>query len=119
MDKVKQILEAQYKGRCKIIEYQSVKDHVTHKITQQEVTVNENIACRLSFERITNTAENTINNVTIQGAKLFCSPDIVIKAGSKIEVTQSNMTKAYKNSSVPAVYDTHQEIFLEEFKGWT
>ena len=38
---------------------------------------------------------------------------------SKIVVTKKNsFVEDYKNSGKPAVYDTHQEIILENFKGW-
>lgn len=45
-------------------------------------------------------------------------PDVVIKAGSKIIVTQHGRTTEYSNSGVPAVYPTHQEIMLTLFNGW-
>ena len=50
--------------------------------------------------------------------KLFISPDVLIKAGSKIIVTQHGRTTEYSNSGVPAVYPTHQEIMLTLFEGW-
>lgn len=49
--------------------------------------------------------------------KLFISPDVAIKAGSKIIVTQHGRTTEYSNSGVPAVYPTHQEIMLTLFNG--
>ncbi|HBG5847838.1 TPA: hypothetical protein OUL20_003776, partial [Clostridioides difficile] len=52
-----------------------------------------------------------------QKIKLFISPDIEIKAGSKLIITnQNNITKEYIRSGEPAIYPNHQEIILELFK---
>lgn len=65
------------------------------------------------------TGAHSIKVYTVsQSVKLFISPDIVIKAGSKIIVTQHGRTTEYSNSGVPAVYPTHQEIMLTLFEGW-
>ena len=53
-----------------------------------------------------------------QTIKLYIYPDINIKNGSKIIVTQNGKKQEYKNSGEPARYETHQEIMLELFKGW-
>lgn len=53
-----------------------------------------------------------------QGTKLFTVPEIQIKPGSKIIVTQNGVTTVYSSSGVPAVYPTHQEVILELFEGW-
>ncbi|MGL4791304.1 MAG: hypothetical protein ACRCW1_07840, partial [Anaerotignaceae bacterium] len=47
-----------------------------------------------------------------QGIKLFLNPDISVKAGSEIEVTQYGITKVFDCSSQPIVYESHQEIEL-------
>lgn len=101
-----------------VSEYQKVKDPVTALTSYKEVVVLENQPCKLSFESIT-TAIQTEAAVTIsQAVKLFLSPDITIKPGSKLKVTQTGVTTEYSSSGVPAVYPTHQEIMLELFDGW-
>lgn len=50
--------------------------------------------------------------------RLFLAPEIKVAPGSKITITQNGVVGEYKNSGVPAMYDTHQEIMLELFKGW-
>ena len=57
-------------------------------------------------------------DAALQATKLFISPDITIKPGSKITVTQTGVTTEYTGSGVPAVYPTHQEIMLELFESW-
>ena len=51
-----------------------------------------------------------------QTVKLFIAPDIQIKAGSKITVTQAGVTAMYTHSGKATVYDTHQEILLDLFE---
>lgn len=117
--KARTALESLYDGTCNIIEHQKIKK--ANKSTGfQDVTVLENEPCRLSFKTIGSTiqAENAASAV-IQVTILFISPDIVIKPGSKIVVTQNNITTEYANSGEGAMYDTHQEIILELFKGWS
>jgi hypothetical protein len=47
------------------------------------------------------------------------APEIHVKPGSKLTITQNGVTTEYKNSGEPALFDTHQEIILELFKGWS
>ncbi|EQF03283.1 hypothetical protein QEI_0865, partial [Clostridioides difficile CD129] len=47
-----------------------------------------------------------------QTIKLFISPDIEIKAGSKLIIND----KEYVRSGESAIYPNHQEIILELFK---
>lgn len=48
-----------------------------------------------------------------QTVKLFCAPELVIPAGSDIEVKHRGRVLTFRASGVPAVYDSHQEIPLE------
>ena len=43
---------------------------------------------------------------------LFIRPDLTIKAGSVIEVTQHGITTKYRRSGTPTVYTNHQEVIL-------
>lgn len=110
-------LERMYQGRATVIEYQKVKDE-WGMTNFQEVTVLEDQPCKLSFETLTSTSGGDQVATVSQSVKLFISPDMVIKAGSKIIVTQHGRTTEYSNSGVPAVYPTHQEIMLTLFEGW-
>lgn len=106
-------IESQYEGLLTVTEYQDVTNPITHITHSEKVVVLENQPCKLSFETIT-TAIQTETAATIsQAVKLFVSPDITIKAGSMLTVTQNGVTTEYTSSGVPAVYPTHQEIMLE------
>lgn len=118
-------VESLYDGVCDIIEY--------HKVTKsnkstgfEEVTVLSKQPCRLSYKASTSmslsikstTENNNLSSSMEQMIKLIISPDITIKQGSKIVVTQNGKTVAYKGSGQPAIYTTHQEITLDLFEGW-
>lgn len=115
----KSCLEAAYEGLCTVIECQYIKDPATKIKQQKEEVVLENQPCRLSFEKTAAAAQTETAAAVSQGIKLFISPEIQIKPGSKILVKQNGMCGVYAASGVPAVYKTHQEIMLELFERWT
>ena len=80
------------------------------------MVVLENQPCKLSFETLKAAVQTDSAATITQVTKLFVSPDISIRAGSKITVSQDNVTTDYTCSGVPAVYPTHQEIILELFE---
>lgn len=112
-------IESTYDGVAIVEEYQKVKDEVTKLTNGKAVIVLENQPCRLSFERLQIVNQTEAAASMTQTTKLFISPDIVIKPGSKITVTQAGKTTAYTYSGAPAFYDTHQEIMLELFEDWS
>ena len=111
-------IESTYFGLVTVSEYQKVKAPVTALTSYKEVVVLENQPCKLSFESITTAVQTEAATTISQATKLFISPDITIKPGSKLTVTQTGVTTAYTGSGVPAVYPTHQEIMLELFESW-
>lgn len=114
----KKAIESTYAGIVTVSEYQKVKDPVTHLTSYKEVVVLENQPCKLFFESITTAIQTEAAATISQAVKLFISPDITIKPGSKIQVIQTGVTTEYSSSGVPAVYPTHQEIMLELFDSW-
>lgn len=112
-------IERTYNGLVTVTDHQKVKDEITKLTEYKDVTVLENQPCKLSFERITTAIQSESSASITQTTKLFLSPDIVIKPGSKLTVTQVGVTNDYICSGVPAVYPTHQEIMLELFERWT
>ncbi len=116
--RAKTCIESAYEGLCTVIECQYIKDPATKIKQQNEVVVLENQPCRLSFEKMAATAQTETATVVSQGIKLFISPEITIKPGSKIFVSQNGMHGVYKASGEPAIYQTHQEIMLELFQEW-
>lgn len=112
--------EKLYDCKCDIVEYQEMIK-LNKSTGFGEVTTYQNQSCKISYETL-----STINIVGDNGAevplstKLFISPDIKIKTGSKIKVTNSlGEVIEYKSSGEPAMYDTHQEIMLELFESWS
>lgn len=110
-------IESQYDAECDIIELQPVTENNIRK-NNKEFTVQEKKPCRISFEDIYSNEETDTEAKKAQKIKLFIAPELVIKPGSKIVVTGRGRTTIYKNSGEAAVYNTHQEIMLELWKGW-
>lgn len=118
MVKIRKVKELMYIGLCTVIEYRKVKKE--NKSTGfEEVTVLENIPCKLSFKNLSSSVETDKASIINQSISLILVPEVKINSGSKIIVTQNGVTTEYKNSGVHAVYTTHQEIMLELFKGWS
>ena len=103
-------------GKATIYEYQEVTDPETWQTNHQLVPIVVDEPCRLSHSR-----ENTVNisngaPYVGQTIALFIKPDLTIKEGSVIEVTQHGVTNKYKRTSKPAVYTNHQEVMLELYE---
>ena len=115
---VRKAIESQYDSACDIYEKKKIKNPDTKITTSKEIKVYQEQKCRVSFED-TFVAYNTDTETRVSvKIKLFISPDIIINPGSKIVVTKKGKVTIYKSSGIPAIYDTHQEILLKEFKGY-
>lgn len=111
-------IESTYEGVLTVTEHQKVTNEKSKLTGYQDVVVIESQPCHLSFETLNSAVQSESAAAVTQVTKLFVSPDIVIKAGSKITVTQAGVTTDYTNSGIPAVYETHQEIILKLFERW-
>jgi uncharacterized protein len=111
-------IESMYEHTCTVIEYQKIKDPVKKTTGSKEVIVLEDKPCKLSYSTVKSVTQTENASALQQVVKLFIAPEIVIKEGSKLSITKDNITKDYKNSGVPAIFPSHQEIVLELFKGW-
>ncbi|MCD7819272.1 MAG: hypothetical protein LUH07_09520 [Lachnospiraceae bacterium] len=107
-----------YCGVCTVTEYQDVTDETTKITRQQEVETLTEQPCNLSFETLDTVDQTDTAAALTQGLKLFIAPEVTIKAGSKLTVTQNGVTGVYAMSGEPAVYADHQEIMLKLFEGW-
>lgn len=110
-------IEKLYIGSMTVIEYQDVK-MLNHSTQSQEVTVLEDVPCRVSFSSLPNAVESSTAASISQQIEVFCAPEWAIKAGSKLVITQNNVTTEYKASGVPAMHEGHQEINVILFDGW-
>ena len=115
---VRKAIEMTYTGRCTITEHQKVKK--ANKSTGfEDKVVLEDQPCRLSFEKVTSNSQGETAATVVQIIKVILAPEIKIKPGSKLTITQNGVTTEYSSSGEPAIYNTHQEIVLELFKGWS
>lgn len=113
---VKNPLSILWTGRCTIYEYQNVTDPETYQTTQKEVPVLIGEPCRLSYNHEQATDIKSGAAIVSQSITLFIRPDLVIKPGSVIEITQNGITEKYKGSGKPAVYTNHQQIILQLYE---
>ena len=109
-------IEATYFGTLTVTELQKVKNEKSKLMEESEVVVLQDQPCRLSFEKLQTAIQSESAATITQSTKLFVSTDVTIKAGSKLTVTQDNVTTDYTRSGAPSTYPTHQEITLELFK---
>lgn len=100
-----------YVDTCSVIECRKVID-VNGIHHEEEVTVYENVPCKLTHKTITQVVDGVEPKMSLV-SKLNLAPDIEIKPGSKIIVTRDGVSTVYKNSGQPARYLNHQSITLE------
>lgn len=103
-------------GRCNIFQYQEVTDPETFQTSHKLVAVVTDEPCRLSHSRESTIDINKAAPYVDQTIMLFIRPDLVIKEGSVIEVTQHGVTTKYKRASKPAIYTNHQEVVLDLYE---
>lgn len=108
-------------GRCTISEYQEKIDPETKQTSHELVTVVTNEPCRVSYGQAAYSRGSTVDIADgapylSQTITLFIRPDLVIKEGSVIEVTQHGVTTKFKRASKPAVHSQHQEVILELYE---
>lgn len=115
---IKRATESLYHGRMDVVTYQDVTDPETHITGMQEVTKQEGIPCRLSYSSAPSTSGTQTATNTGQTIKVFYSPEIAIKSGSKLVITQNGQTTTYKASGEPKNYESHNEVEVELFERW-
>ena len=103
-------------GKCTISEYQEITDPETWQTKHELVAVVTDEPCRLSHNRESTVDVNGGAPYVAQTIVLFIRPDVVIREGSVIEITQHGVTNKYKRASKPAVYTNHQEVALELYE---
>lgn len=111
-------LETTYKDLVTIKEQREV-ERPNGSTTFDEVTVAEDVPCRLSFTRVSNAEQGNGVAAVSTVVKLFISPDVAIRPGSKLEVTHQSKNDTFGLSGEPALYETHQEYVLLSFGGYT
>ena len=118
MVKARKAVESMYDGLCTIVEHQKVKRE-NRSTGFDEVVTLEDQPCRMSFKSVNPTNQTNTMGVVTQSVTVYLSPDVEVKPGSKLTVTQNGVVTEYMCSGRPAVYSTHQEVSVELFKGWS
>ena len=103
-------------GICTIYEYRDVIDPDTYQTKHEMFPLVINEPCRISFTRESTTDKTNGAAKIIQNTMLFIRPDLEIKPGCIIEVTQHGRTVKYKGSSKTALYTNHQEVEIELYE---
>ena len=109
-------LSALWIGKCTIYEYQAITDETNYQTTHQLKAVIQDEPCRLSYHKEQSTNISNGAAIVSQSITLFIRPNLVIKEGSVIDITQHGVTTRYKGSGKPAIYTNHQEIVLELYE---
>lgn len=107
-------LESTYEGLCTVSEMKDVKDPVSGKTRQEPVVVFADEPCGLSQSTLPSATQTVTSDRVEYDAKLFISPDVTIKPGSRITVQQNGMNFEGEQAGKPFRYPTHQEIKLKE-----
>lgn len=108
-------IESQYIGVCEVFENKEVKDLVSKITKPQFVKVSGDHPCRVSYASKSSAVSGEGYSIAKQVIKLFISPTICIKPGSRIEVTQHGKKTLFRSSGNPSIYSCHQEVTLEIF----
>ena len=99
-----------YDGVCTIIDYEKQQGITNNTI---EAIKAENVKCRLSYKNDSQVQQTDKTATEKQIIKLFLPPDIDVKQGCKIIVTQEGETNTFLCAGKPLVYGSHKEIVLE------
>lgn len=111
-------IEMLYLDLCSIYEYQNVKDPKTSISRKEEVLIQENLPCKLSYSSIDAAAVGDGAAQRNMIAKLFIAPEIEVKPGSKLVVMHNGISTTFANSGDPGIYTDHKEIMLKLFERW-
>lgn len=112
-NRLREVLSILWVGKCTVKELSQWPDFMTKTTQKVETPTVTDEPCRVSYGSAS--SANPTETVTIaeQQITLFLRPDLEIKAGSRITVTQNGRTVDYMASGQPKVYSSHQEIALK------
>ena len=112
----KSAIENLYVDVCNVYQYKKVTDSKNKQTKTVRTLVHELLPCRISYGTFVRPSGDEVTSDLTLSAVLFLSPDVIIPAGSEIEVERTVMGTntprviKLKNTSVPYFYATHQEI---------
>lgn len=111
---VKQALQRLHTSTCIIrTKTQGVIDPKTG-IVRAGTAESPEYPCRVSFKASNPSDISNGMGTAVQTVTLFLDPEIVVVPGSEVVVTQNGRTTTYTASGVPMVFQSHQEVPIEE-----
>ena len=117
-NRVRKAIERLYDDTCTVtVKREFEKDNGATGFREEVVFENE--PCHLSFSSATSTKEGEVAATVSQVTQLFISPNVDIPPGSKIAVQHNGTTTDYTRSGKSDLYNSHQQIILELWKGWS
>ena len=111
-------IQSLWDGRATITVREGVLDERTGRTEPVERVTASELPCRISFATVKSTEPDEEATRVAQTVMLYIDPSVVIPEGSKITVTQNQVTADYERSGKAAVYTDHQEVPLELWEGW-
>ena len=111
-------IQSLWDGRATITVREGVLDERTGRTEPVERVTASGLPCRISFATVKSTEPDEEAAKVAQTVTLYIDPSVVIPEGSKITVTQNQVTADYERSGKAAVYTDHQEVPLELWEGW-
>ena len=107
-------VESLYTDRVTVYENKPVTDLTDMTTSMKWVEVLKDIPCRLSYlgRASTTETEGEYYDNSSTYIKLFISPDISIKEGSRVEILRDGKLLQFKSSGSNMLYRTHREINL-------
>lgn len=114
----KKAIQSLWDGRATITVREGVLDERTGRTEPVERVTASELPCRISFATVKSTEPDEEAARVAQTVTLYIDPSVVIPEGSKITVTQNQVTTDYERSGRAAVYTDHQEVPLELWEGW-
>lgn len=116
---MKRAVEMLYADSCSIYEGTEHFSEITKQTSFVWEEVAAGVPCRISFGSAVPAAVGDAVTAISQTIKLFLTPDIRVKPGSRIVVTRGGSTTEYRASGQPALYTSHQEVLLELLEGYS
>lgn len=122
--KVRRDIERLYTSRCDIYEmteYETQSGIIKHK---EELTYTE-VPCRLSYttgmfvNRLMSSNSTGDALKSSQYVRILMPKEIDIKAGSTLNIRHNGEELIYYHSGKCAIYKTHKELLLENYKEWS
>ena len=105
-------IEQLYDDVATIIGFENIKNPITKETISRTCILHQDVPCHVSFGRLNYASSNEPAEKYEQTITLFCSPDIDVPPGSRIEFTRGSKPYLFEASGNPAVYGSHQEVAL-------